>query len=83
MTHSKQNNQKYYYWREIMEFTEDNTDLIEQLANIDLNLVQKIIQEGLWFEFLFKPRSKTNEPKINEPKKEFEWWWFGVRFENW
>lgn len=30
-----------------MEFTEENTDLIEQLANIDLNLVQKIIQEGL------------------------------------
>ena len=30
-----------------MEFTEENTDLIEQLANIDLNLVQKIIQESL------------------------------------
>ena len=33
-----------------MEFTEENKDLIEQLSNIDLNLVQKIIQAGLWFE---------------------------------
>jgi len=36
-----------------MEFTEENTDLIEQLANIDLNLVQKIIQEGLWYDLQF------------------------------
>ena len=31
-----------------MEFSEENKDLIEQLSNIDLNLVQKIIQDGLW-----------------------------------
>lgn len=30
-----------------MEFSEENKDLIEQLSNVDLNLVQKIIQAGL------------------------------------
>ena len=30
-----------------MEFIEENKDLIERLASIDLNLVQKIIQDGL------------------------------------
>ena len=30
-----------------MEFTEENKDLVERLANIDLNLVQKIIQDGV------------------------------------
>ena len=34
----------------MMEFSEENKDLIEQLSNVDLNLVQKIIQAGLWFE---------------------------------
>jgi len=45
-----------------MEFTEENKDLIEQLSNIDLNLVQKIIQAGLWFEFrTFYERTRGTE----------------------
>ena len=51
-----------------MEFIEENKDLVERLANIDLNLVQKIIQERL--SELFMP---TITPDKNfKPRKEFE-----------
>ena len=52
-----------------MEFTEENKDLIEQLSNIDLNLVQKIIQAGFWFEFrAFYERTRDTDGTVEDDR---------------
>ena len=53
----------------MMEFSEENKDLIEQLSNVDLNLVQKIIQAGLWFESrTFYERTRGTEGTVSWSK---------------
>ena len=52
-----------------MEFTEENKDLIEQLSNIDLNLVQKIIKAGLWFGFrTFYERTRGTDGTVEDDR---------------